>query len=263
MSAQSHFIAGSLAFVAAFGAQAAHASTIAALQDGKTLALIDTDQRKVVGTTPIADGAKLVGIDVRPSDNKLYGVTAEGDIVIIDAKTGKWTAKSKLSEKLPANAMIAVDFNPVADRMRIISSTGMSLRVNVEDGKATVDGSLKYAESDANKGKQPQVTAVAYSNSVAGTKETALYDIDAANGMFLKQAPPNDGIVTSLGALGVTISGPIAFDIWTDGKGGNVGYLLANGVMHTVDISSGAAKAVGPIAGLSGNVTDLAVLPDM
>ena len=33
------------------------------------------------------------------------------------------------------------------------------------DGKATVDGSLKYAEADANKGKQPKVIAGAYSNS--------------------------------------------------------------------------------------------------
>ncbi len=147
--------------------------------------------------------------------------------------------------------------------MRILTSTGMSLRVNVDDGKAIVDGALKYAETDANKGKTPNVTAAGYSNSFAGTKETALYDIDASTGMLLKQAPPNDGIVSGIGALGVKIDGPIAFDVWSDGKGANVGWLLAGGALHTVDLASGAAKPVGAIAGLSGKITDIAILPGM
>ena len=49
----------------------------------------------------------------------------------------------------------------------------MSLRVNVQDGKATVDGSLKYVDGDPRTGKQPSVAAAAYTNSVAGSQETA------------------------------------------------------------------------------------------
>jgi hypothetical protein len=249
--------------VAGLGVSTVNAATLAGLQDGTTIVWIDTDAKKVTGSVKLDGGASLVGIDVRPSDGKLYGVTPSGDIVIVDAKTGKWTAKAKLSEALPAGAMVSVDFNPVADRMRIITSTGMSLRVNVDDGKATVDGALKYAETDANKGKQPKVTAIGYTNSFAGTKETALYDIDAATGMFLKQAPPNDGVVSGIGALKVAVDGPIAFDIWSDGKGANVGWLLAGGALHSVDIATGAAKTIGPIAGLAGRVTDIAILPGM
>ena len=244
-------------------AATAEAATIAALKDGNTIVWIDSDQKKVTGSAMLADKATLVGIDVRPSDSKLYGVTPDGVIVTVDAKTGKWEKKSQLSEKLPAGAMVSVDFNPVADRMRIITSTGMSLRVNVDDGKATVDGSLKYAETDAAKGKTPNVTAVAYSNSFAGTKETALYDIDATMSTFLKQAPPNDGVVSTIGALGPKLSGPIAFDIWSDGKGGNVGWLLAGGALHSVDIATGAAKSLGAISGLTGKITDIAILPAM
>ncbi|NOU05013.1 MAG: DUF4394 domain-containing protein [Hyphomicrobiaceae bacterium] len=244
-------------------AQTADAATLAGLKDGKSIVWIDTDSKKVTGSVALADNATLVGFDVRPADGKLYGVTPDGAIVIVDAKTGKWEKKSQLSEKLPADAMVSVDFNPVADRMRIITSTGMSLRVNVDDGKATVDGSLKYAETDANKGKMPKVMAAGYSNSFAGTKETALYDIDATNGMLLKQAPPNDGIVTGIGSLGVKVDGPIAFDVWSDGKGMNVGWLLAGGTLHSVDLANGAAKSIGAIAGMSGKVTDIAILPGM
>jgi hypothetical protein len=251
------------ALTTVLGAAAANAATIAALKDGKTIVWIDTAQMKVTGSVNLAGGASLAGFDVRPSDGKLYGLTTGGDIVTIDAKTGTWEAKSKLSEMLPAGATVSVDFNPVADRLRVITSTGTSLRVNVEDGKAVVDGSLKYADMDPNKGKQPNVVAVAYSNSFAGTKETALYDIDAMSGMFLKQAPPNDGIVSGIGKLGVKMDGPVAFDIAADGMGGNTGWLLAGGTLYSVDIASGATRQAGKIAGLSGKVTDIAVLPGM
>ena len=149
--------------VAAAGS--ASAATLAALQDGKTIVWIDTDQKKVIGKVGLDGGASLVGFDVRPADGKLYGLTPQGAIVTIDVKTGKWEKKSQLSEKLPEGAAFSVDFNPVADRMRVVSSTGMSYRINVDDGKTMVDGALKYADADAMKGKEPKVTAAAYSNS--------------------------------------------------------------------------------------------------
>jgi hypothetical protein len=143
--------------------------------------------------------------------------------------------------------------------MRLMASDGTNLRVNVDDGKAIVDGTLKYAEAD--KDKKPRVTAGAYSNSFAGTKETALYDIDLGLGMLLKQAPPNDGVLNGIGKLGVKTVEPVAFDIWSDGKGGNAAWLLASGTLHSVDLATGAAKPVGSIAGLKGKVWDMAILP--
>ena len=240
-----------------------NAAVLAALQDGNTLTWIDTDKMKVTGSVKLDGGASLVGIDVRPADGKLYGLTPAGVIVTVDAKTGKWEKKSEISEKLPTGATFSVDFNPAADRLRVISSTGMSLRINVDDGKTIVDGQLKYADADANKGKQPRVTAAAYSNSYAGTKETALYDLDAANRAYVRQAPPNDGILNTLGMLGVKLDGPVAFDIWSDGKGGNTGSLLAGGTLYSLDIATGATKSVGKVDGLKGSVGDIAILPAM
>jgi hypothetical protein len=257
--------AGCLVAALAVGAAgtASQAATLAALQDGKSIVWIDTDQKKVIGMVGLDGGASLVGFDVRPADGKLYGVTPQGAVVTVDVKTGKWEKKSQLSEKLPEGATFSVDFNPVADRLRVLSSTGMSYRINVEDGKTTVDGQLKYADGDANKGMQPKVTAAAYSNSYAGTKETALYDIDAANGTLVKQAPPNDGTLNTIGKLGVKVDGPVAFDVWSDGKGGNTGWLLAGGTLYTVDMATGAAKAFGQVAGLKGRIGDIAILPAM
>lgn len=250
------------AAAAAFGlsASAAGAATVAGLVDGATLVWIDTGTMKVTKSVKIR-GASLVGIDVRPADKQLYGVTADGKIVTIDAATGKITEKSQISEKMPASGPISVDFNPVADRLRIIGADGTSLRINVEDGKATVDGSLKYADGDANKGKMPKATAAAYTNSVAGTKETALYDIDLANGVLVKQAPPNDGILNTVGALGVKIDGGAAFDIVSDGNGGNSAWLISGDRLYSVDLAKGSAKSAGTISGLKGKVMDIAVMP--
>src|SRR5262245_27533396 len=250
------------ALAAGTAAGASQAATLAALQDGKSIVWIDTDQKKVIGMVGLDGGASLIGFDVRPADGKLYGVTPQGAIVTVDVKTGKWEKKSQLSEKLPEGATFSVDFNPVADRMRVLSSTGMSYRINVEDGKATVDGALKYADADAMKGMQPKVTAAAYSNSYAGAKETALYDIDVAHGTLVKQAPPNDGILNTIGKLGVKVDGPVAFDIWSDGKGGNTGWLLAGGSLYTVDLATGAAKSFSQVSGLKGRIGDIAILPD-
>ena len=178
-------------------------------------------------------------------------------------KTGATMMKSKISEALPSGVTWAVDFNPVADRMRLIGSDGTSLRINVEDGKATVDGRLKYSEADVNKGKTPKAIAVAYTNSVAGTKETALFDIDAATGTLVKQAPPNDGILNTVGTLGIKIDGPVALDIMADGKGGNSAWIIAGKAMHSVDLATGKVTMIGQIAGLKGNVSDIAVRPPM
>jgi hypothetical protein len=240
-----------------------HAATLAALQDGRTITWIDTEHNRVTGAVALAGGASLVGIDVRPADGKLYGVAADGTIVTIDPKTGKWEKKSQISEKLPTGVQFSVDFNPAADRLRVITSDGTSLRINVDDGKATVDGKLKYADADASKGKTPRVTAVGYTNSVAGAKETTLYDIDTGNGMLVRQAPPNDGTLNTVGMLGVKLDGSVAFDIWSDGKGANTGWLLSGGVLYTVDLASGTAKSVGQIAGLKGKISDIAILPAM
>jgi hypothetical protein len=252
-------LAATLTLVGVAGTAAA--ATVVGLKDGKSLVWIDTDKKQVTGTVMLDGGASIVGMDVRPSNGMLYGVTPAGDIVTIDAKTGKWEKKSTLSEKLPADATITIDFNPVADRMRILTSTGTSLRVNVDDGKATVDGALKYAETEPSKGKTPNVQAGGYSNSCAGAKETALYNIDMATMALVKQAPPNDGILVTIGALGAKLDGPVAFDVYSDCKGMSVGWLLNGGALSSIDLATGKMSPIGAISGISGKITDIAILP--
>ena len=237
-------------------ANAASAASIIGLVDGKTLVWVDPATKKVTGKADIKGATNVVGIDVRPADGVLYAVTADGNIYTLDAKTGAATMKSKISEAVKGTITV-VDFNPAADRLRVITSDGANLRINVDDGKTTVDGTLKYKDGDAQAGKTPKVIAGAYTNSAnPKPSATALYDIDEA-GHLLTQAPPNDGILNTVGMLGVKIDGPVAFNIVNKGED-NAAWLVTGGTLYSVDLKSGKASPAGKLEGVTGKLTDIA-----
>lgn len=256
---------GILALALAAGtslAGAARAETVAALVGDDTLVHVDTAQKKAVKTVKVTGiGGRLLGIDVRPADGMLYGVVSDGAIVTIDPASGQATAKSKLDTMLPAGVLATVDFNPVADRLRIIGSDGTNLRANVDDGKVIKDGQLKFAETDTMKGKTAKVVAGAYTNSFKGAKETALFDIDAT-GAVLKQAPPNDGVLNTVGMMGMAGEN-VAFDILSDGQGGNQAWAMAGDTLYKIDLATGKGEMAAKIAGVTGTVRDIAILPKM
>ncbi len=239
-------------------ATAAQAGSIIGLVEGKWIATIDPGTRKVVAKGDIKGVSRLIGIDVRPADGMLYGVSNDGAIVTIDPKSLQATPKSKLSETLKPGVTATVDFNPVADRMRLMGSDGANLRVNVDDGKATVDGSHKYKEGDPNAGKTPKVVAGAYTNSVKGAQSTALYVIDATTTSLAMQAPPNDGVLNTIGDLGLKLAGAVAFNIVAAAPDKNEAWLTHGGVLYAVDLKTGKATMAGKIDGLPGFLTDIA-----
>lgn len=252
-------LAGGLA-LACLAAGAARADTVAALVGDDTIVLIDTQTKTAAPPVKLSGiSGTVLGIDVRPADGLLYALVSDGAIVTVDPKSGKASAKSKLNTMLPAGAAATVDFNPMADRLRVIGTDGTNLRANVDDGKVTTDKPLVFAESDAMKGKTPKVIAGAYTNSVKGTKETALYDIDAS-GSLLKQAPPNDGVLNTIGAHGVT-GESIAFDIAPEAGGGNSAWLISGSKVFKIDLATGKATEATALEGLKGTIRDIAVLP--
>jgi 3D (Asp-Asp-Asp) domain-containing protein len=251
-------LAGALAASAFVTTGAQAAGWVVGLVDGKSIVTIDPTSWKVASKVDVKGAGSLVGIDVRQADGMLYGLAGDGTIYTIDIKSGQATMKSKMSENLKSGVTATVDFNPVADRLRVMGSDGTSLRVNVDDGKATVDGSHKYKEGDANAGKTPKVVAGAYSNSWKGTKATALYNIDAATGSLVSQAPPNDGVLNTIGSLGMAVTGPVAFNIVSTGEDKNDAWLATGGALYSVDLKTGKATMVGKIQGLSGTLSDIA-----
>jgi hypothetical protein len=253
-------VAATLAVLAASAAPAT-AATVFALVGDDRLAMVDPSTGVVAAPMAIEGvEGRILGIDVRPADGKLYALYADGTIAVVDPKRGRAEAKAKLSTMLSGGVVATVDFNPAADRLRVMGSDGTNLRVNVDDGKVVTDGTLAFAATDMHKGEAPMIVAGAYTNSVAGTKETALYDIDGTIGALVKQAPPNDGVLNAVGKLGI-MPKTVAFDIVADGKGGNTAWMVADGRLYTVDLASGRATETAALEGVEADVRDIAVMP--
>ncbi|MFN4209472.1 MAG: DUF4394 domain-containing protein [Devosia sp.] len=240
-------------------ATAAHAAPAIGLVGGTTLVMFDTETRAVSGTMDVTGVDGLAGIDVRPADKLLYGVTLAGEVVTIDTASGAATMKSTLSEMLPSFEGAIVDFNPMADRLRLMATDGTNHRVNVDDGMVTVDGSLAYEAGDMHEGETPAIVAAAYINSIGKPEATAMYDIDATIAALIQQVSPNDGTLGAIGELGVEGSS-YAFDIAATEALENTAYLVVDNVLHTVDLESGAATEVGAIEGVDGMISDIAIL---
>ena len=200
-----------------------------------------------VAISGLASGERLLGIDIRPKDGLLYGISSTARLVTIDPATGVATVKATLAADAAdatapytaiAGTAFAVDFNPVADRLRVIGNTGQSLRINVDTGATTTDGAI-------NGSGAPVVTAAAYTNSFAGTTATQLFDIDTASASLALQNPPNDGTLVNVGLLNVAVAGDAGFDI----AGGANGLALAAlrttaagpSALYRIDLATGAA----------------------
>ena len=153
-----------------------------------------------------------------------------------------------------------VDFNPVADRLRVIAADGVSLRIDVATGATTVDKPLNYDAADANAGRKPAVAAGAYTNSMKGAKGTELFHVDGNTGALVLQSPPNDGVLKTHGTVGVTAPADVVMDIASDSEGKNTAWLIANGMLFTVDLATGKATQVGAIKGMAGTLVDIAVV---
>ncbi len=260
ISSRKNLLTAALSAALALPAGAASAMDLIGLTTANELvvfsdsALAKTKTVKVSGVS-----GTLVGIDVRPADKKLYGVSSDSKIYTIDPMTGAATMVSTISTPLTAKRAV-VDFNPVADRLRVIGSDGQNLRINVETGAATVDGKIAFADMDANKGKMPMVTAGAYTNSMAGAKATQLFNIDSATKTWVLQDPPNDGMLKTQRQSAIKIDG---VDIATDAMGAHWAIVIAGSDLHKIDLASGKDTKVGAIGAKGKSFIDVAVWPTM
>jgi hypothetical protein len=214
----------------------------------------------------------LVGIDYRVQNGQLYGVGNGGGVYTIDAATGEASFVSQLSEDLDG-ASFGVDFNPAANRLRIVSDTGQNLRHDVTQatGGTTPDSALTYTAPPAMPVTATGITASAYTNNdtTAGSPPntlTTLFELDTNLDQIAIQSPPNNGILVATGQLGVDAGAAAGFDIYTtlgpDGRAAdNLGLavLAVNGVagLYGVDPLTGVVSSIGALG--DGTVVDLAI----
>jgi hypothetical protein len=163
----------------------------------------NTDQ--VVSSNVLITGLQtnetIIAIDYRPFNKTLYGLGSTSRLYTIpvpastSATSTSATLVGVISPALPGT-VAGFDFNPVADRIRIVTTSGQNLRVNPADGSAVLDEAINGVAGAV-------VTGSAYTNNMVGATTTVLYNIDVANQMLYKQEP-NSGTLSSVGSLGST-----------------------------------------------------------
>ncbi|HYF02167.1 MAG TPA: DUF4394 domain-containing protein [Patescibacteria group bacterium] len=206
--------------------------------------------------TGLQGGDKILGIDFRPKDGKLYGIGSGSRIYTIDTATGVATQIGSAPFTPAINgADMGWDFNPVPDRIRLHTNEDQNLRLHPDTGlMGAIDSVLKYDNGDVNFGLNPTIVATTYTNSDNDTTTgTTLYAIDANLDILVTLASPNNGRLRTVGTLGVLTSNAAGFDI--PANTGIAYAALSTGTsgnsLYTIELTTGKATLVGAIKGNS------------
>jgi hypothetical protein len=223
--------------------------------DGRLVCFKDRkpDNAREIGMVTGLEGpdTALIGIDFRVQDpGKLYAVGNGGGIYTIDLATADADPVNALSVALTPGSFFGVDFNPAADRLRIVSDAGLNLRHNVNlGGTTTADAALAYTAGITATG----INGAAYvNNDLDPSTGTTLFDIDSDLDQVALQSPPNNGSLVATGKLGVDTAAPVGFDIFSATAAGitvanhafaslNVGGVSG---FYRVDLLTGAASLI-------------------
>jgi hypothetical protein len=252
-------------------------ATIYALDNNGSLLVFDSDSPGTVETIPITGlGANqsLRGIDFRPLTGELYGVaattgSAANSIAFtyaIDRSTGAATSVGSTAAAVAgfADVPAGVDFNPTVDRIRVVNTNDENFRIN------PLSGALAANDPDLTPAATSDIIAGAYDRNFTGGSASTLFGINRADSTLVLQGgidgspSPNGGVITSVGPLGITLNAVndggldiasdtgIAYAALTD----NADSLTR---LYTINLSTGAATAVGLIGNGVTSVRSLSV----
>jgi hypothetical protein len=304
-------LAAAVAAVACLGASAAPAAFAAPAEQAFALSgsqLLTFDpaapgEATTKAITGVIAGETLVGIDIRPQNGMLYGlgVNATADtatLYVIGRETGSagvigtagsiaFTTNGVTVVDLPAGDY-GFDVNPVADRIRVTTASGLNFRVNPNTG-GPVDGDTGLAlgsvsgvnPDGALNGATTSAGAAAYTNDRPNNGNvTTLYALSAATDQLSIQNPPNAGTQTlgqnvTVAGTPVNFSAVGGFDIdpavstvlsnapVVSGAGYAVLTIGATTHLYRVVLTDGAATDLGPIGGGSAAIQGLALQRDL
>jgi hypothetical protein len=196
--------------------------------------------------------APVVGVDFRPGTLDAYFLVQTSGTTLALAKSDIAGTVTNIGTVTLTTGAVAfgMDFNPVVDRIRLVTSTGETYRINPDDATTVKDTNLTGFPA-AN------VAGAAYTNNVKGAATTTLFDINYGNDTLVRQGgvdgepSPNTGVLTPIGALGVDLSPNFGFDIapGTVGTALVAGQLASgpNSVLLAIDLATGKATNLGQL----------------
>jgi hypothetical protein len=197
----------------------------------------------------------VVGIDHRVQDGKLYAVGDQGGIYVLGIPSAVATKVSQLTVPL-YGTKFGVDFNPAADRLRVVSDNGQNLRHNLNDGTTIEDTILTTPPAT---GPTRGVTAIAYTNNdLNAATATTLFGINTATDQVVIQSPANAGLLVPTGSLGFDADLDAGFDNFSDLVGGKT---VSNQAFATLTPVSSGIQTFYMVDLLTGTTTKVGEFP--
>lgn len=218
-------------------------------------------------TLTFAAGEVLAGLEWRPATGQLFalGVNAAADtatLYVVDPQTGGALTPVGGTTGLvsftgvdlpdPTTSGYGFDFNPTVDRIRVVTGSGLNLRLNPVTGTGvdTDTNTVGTQPDGALNGATTSADGAGYTNSfatAAGEGVTTLYVIDALTNSLYLQNPPNNGTlvlqdVITLAGAPLDFNAVNGFDIRSD-----VTVAAAN-----APVTTGAALALLQVGGSNG-----------
>ena len=205
-------------------------------------------------------------------------MSSNSRLYTVDAASGAATAVGATFATALSGTVFGVDFNPAADKLRVVSNTGQNLRVNADTGAiAGVDTVLAYdpATYDAGVGgtpPTPNIVAAAYTQnppaSGSTTPVTTLYDIDGTLNLLTTQGTssdntgtdlvsPNTGKLFAIDKLGFTSGTNPAFDIE---PGTDLALVAVGNKLYSVSLTTAGTFTTGNLPAAAA-FRDLAIQP--
>jgi hypothetical protein len=185
--------------------------------------------------TGLPAGVEIRGIDYRPNGGTLYALGSNSRLYTINLATSAVTpVGGGAFDPATTGGAFGFDFNPQADRIRVIGDDGQSLRINPDTNAVVVDTSISDVNAD--------IVAAAYTdNDNDNGTPTTLFAIDANSDSLVRiggvdsEPSPNLGAVTNIASLNFEVSMDTAFDI-TDG---NDAYLVSGRDVYSLNLVTG------------------------
>lgn len=218
--------------------------------------------QKIVG---VAEGQLLTALDFRPATGELYAMGVDGNVAqlyVLEDDGGPSVQATVVGPQFsglrnPAGTEFGMDFNPTIDRLRLVSTADQNVVFNPDDGLTTVATDLFYADGDANENANPKVAQIAYDRNVAGSTATQQRGIDVGVDALVTVAN-NDGVLETIGSLGVDVSEIGGFDVSETGTAYAVLTIDGGQRIYRINQTSGAAIELGvpalgffPLSGLT------------
>jgi hypothetical protein len=246
------------------------AETVYAVTDQAELIRFNAGQpQRVLQRLPLqglAAGDRLVGIDYRVARGVLYALSASGRLYTLDTATARLQPVGTAAPVVLNGQRFGVDFNPVADRVRVVSDSGQNLRLHPDTGAlAAADPALNTPI-----GAALGIAAAAYTYNKTNDKLTTNFALDLAAGALVRQGSaegvqpvvsPNTGQIAVVGALGTGPVDEAAFDI-SDTNNAALAALRSQGRtrLFSVDLASGRATPIGTV-GVGRALWGMAIAP--